>query len=120
MYISLPLFLEGFPWGSDDKASASNAGDPGSIPGSGSSPGEGNGSSLSPVGYSPWGRQESDTIERLHFTSLHFRFVLKEGEKLLVKSCILSKQSYFTTFILLQDLINSFLYILLAFCWVFS
>ena len=24
------------------------------------------------VGYSPWGRKESDTTERLHFTSLHF------------------------------------------------
>ena len=23
------------------------------------------------VGYSPWGRKESDTTERLHFTSLH-------------------------------------------------
>ena len=22
-------------------------------------------------GYSPWGRKESDTTERLHFTSLH-------------------------------------------------
>ena len=36
----------GFPGGSDGKASACNAGDPGSIPGSGSSPGEGNGSPL--------------------------------------------------------------------------
>ena len=24
------------------------------------------------IGYSPWGRKESDTTERLHFTSLHF------------------------------------------------
>ena len=24
------------------------------------------------VGYSPWGRKESDATERLHFTSLHF------------------------------------------------
>ena len=31
-----------FPGGSEAKASASNAGDPGSIPGSGRSPGEGN------------------------------------------------------------------------------
>ena len=36
----------GFPGGSDDKESACNAGDPGSIPGSGRSPGEGNGNSL--------------------------------------------------------------------------
>ena len=36
----------GFPGGSEDKASAYNAGDPGSIPGSGRSPGEGNGNPL--------------------------------------------------------------------------
>ena len=36
----------GFPGGSDGKASACNAGDPGSIPGSGRSPGEGNGNLL--------------------------------------------------------------------------
>ena len=38
--------LMGFPGGSDGKASACNAGDPGSIPGSGRSPGEGNGNPL--------------------------------------------------------------------------
>ena len=35
-----------FPGGSEVKASASNGGDPGSIPGSGRSPGEGNGNPL--------------------------------------------------------------------------
>ena len=35
-----------FPGGSEVKASASNVGDPGSIPGSGRSPGEGNGNPL--------------------------------------------------------------------------
>ena len=35
--------LYGFPGGSDSKAPACNAGDLGSIPGSGRSPGEGNG-----------------------------------------------------------------------------
>ena len=35
-----------FPGGSDSKASACNAGDPGSIPGLGISPGEGNGHPL--------------------------------------------------------------------------
>ena len=34
---------KGFPGGSEVKASASNVGDPGSIPGLGRSPGEGNG-----------------------------------------------------------------------------
>ena len=38
--------LTGFPGGSDSKASAYNAGDPGSIPGLGRSPGEGNGNLL--------------------------------------------------------------------------
>ena len=36
----------GFPGGAEVKASASNAGDLGSIPGSGRSPGEGNGNSV--------------------------------------------------------------------------
>ena len=36
----------GFPGGSEVKVSAWNAGDPGSIPGSGRSPGEGNGNPL--------------------------------------------------------------------------
>ena len=42
----------GFPGGSDSKASTCNAGDLGSIPGSGKSPGEGNGSPLQY--YCPW------------------------------------------------------------------
>ena len=37
---------QGFPGGSDGKASACNAGDPGSILGSGRSPGAGNGNTL--------------------------------------------------------------------------
>ena len=63
--------------GSEVKASACNAGDLGSIPGSGRSPGEGNGNPLqhscleNPMGYSPRGRKESDTTERLNF---HFHF----------------------------------------------
>ena len=67
-----------FPGGSDGKASAYNAGDPGSIPGSGRSPGEGNGNPLqyscleNPkdgeawVDYTPWGHKESDMTEQLH------------------------------------------------------
>ena len=38
--------LRGFPGGSEGKASACNVGDPGSIPGSARSPGEGNGHPL--------------------------------------------------------------------------
>ena len=60
------------------KVSAYNVGDPGSIPGSGRSSGWGNANPLpvlfpgkshgqrSLVGYSPWGRKESDTTEWLH------------------------------------------------------
>ena len=69
-----------FPGGSDGKASVYNAGDPGSSPRLGRSPGEGNGNPLqyylpvrshgqrSLVGYSLWGCKESDTTERLHFS----------------------------------------------------
>ena len=40
------MIIIDFPGGSDGKASAYNAGDLGSIPGSGRSPGEGNGNPL--------------------------------------------------------------------------
>ena len=61
--------------GSVVKNLTANAGDLGSIPGSGRSPGEGNGKPLqysclkfhgqrSLVGYSPWGCEESDTTEQ--------------------------------------------------------
>ena len=67
-YYQTSLFYLGFPGGSEVIASAWNAGDLGSIPGLGRSPGEGNGKSL--VGYSPWGPKELDTTERFHF---HFK-----------------------------------------------
>ena len=37
------MHIQGFPGGSEDKASACNERDPGSIPGLGRAPGEGNG-----------------------------------------------------------------------------
>ena len=40
------MLAMGFPGGSEGKASACDAGDPGLIPGSGRSPGEGNGNPL--------------------------------------------------------------------------
>ena len=44
--IMVLLIFMGFPGGSDGKASACSGGDPGSIPGLGRSPGEGNGNPL--------------------------------------------------------------------------
>ena len=41
-----PFYVTGFPGGSEVRVSAWNAGDPSSIPGSGRSPGEGNGNPL--------------------------------------------------------------------------
>ena len=34
------------------------------------------------MGYSPSGRKESDTTERLHFTSLHFTSLLSQALRL--------------------------------------
>ena len=42
-FLEASTVIQGFPWGSDGKESTCNAGYPGSIPGSGRSPGEGNG-----------------------------------------------------------------------------
>ena len=69
-FISYYGSLMGFPGGPDGKAPVCNVGDLGSIPGLEKSPGEGNGRShgwRSLVGYSPRGRKELDTTERLHF-----------------------------------------------------
>ena len=69
--------LVGFTGGSDSKESACNAGDLGSISGSGRSPGGGHDNPFqyfclenphgqrSLVDYNPWGHKESDTAERL-------------------------------------------------------
>ena len=47
--------VEGFPDGSEGKASACNAGDPGSIPGLGRSPEEGNATHSSTLAWKiPW------------------------------------------------------------------
>ena len=67
-----------FLGGSDGKISAHNAGDLGSIPGSGGSPGGGNGNPLqcscleNPMDRGAWWATvhrdaESDTVESLHF-----------------------------------------------------
>ena len=70
------MFL-GFPCGSSSKESACNAGDLGSVPGLGRSPGEGKGYPLQYSGLensmdSPWGLKELDMTERLALTSLEW------------------------------------------------
>ena len=84
-FLELRMFLKcgkamGFPCGSAGKESAHSAGDLGSIPGLGRSPGEGEGC---PLQYS--GLENSmdcivhrvtmsrTQLNKLHFTSLHFR-----------------------------------------------
>ena len=74
-YWSLPGKGGAFLVAQTVKESACNAGDQSSMPGSGKSPGEGNGTPLqypclekshgwrSLLGYSPWGLKEWDTIE---------------------------------------------------------
>ena len=70
------IYNSGLPGGSDSKESACSAGDLGSFPGLGRSPGEGNGNPLqysfqenpmdegaSRATYSPWGRKKSNTTE---------------------------------------------------------
>ena len=81
----------GFLGGSIDKESSCNAGDLGSIPGLGRSPGGGHGNPLqyscleNPqgqrglVGYSPWGCKESDTTE----LTKHRSFRSKQPGKLI-------------------------------------
>ena len=76
--------LKGLPGDSDGKESACNTGDPGSIPGSGTSPwrkewqpsliflSEEFHGQRSLACYSPWGRKESDTTEQLKL-SLYFQ-----------------------------------------------
>ena len=77
LYLRWIIQFLGFPYGSDGKESTCSVGDLGSTPGSGRSPGGGNGNSLqyscleNPHGqrsladHSPWGCKELDMTEQL-------------------------------------------------------
>ena len=89
----------GFPGGSEGKASVYNAGDLGSIPGSGRSFGEGNGN---PLQYSclenamdrgAWwatvrGVAESDKTERLHFRDFRVEGLVQEAQQMVTTPVI--------------------------------
>ena len=71
----IPHIQISFPGDSDSQEPACSAGDPGSIPGWGRSPGEGNGHPLpwteEPGGLTTHGVTESDTTEQLTLMSLY-------------------------------------------------
>ena len=84
----------GFPCGSAGKESACKAGDLGSIPGLGRSPGEGKDYPLQYSGlensglvlwprklHSPWGCKESDTIEQLSLSLFVSQYLILEQPK---------------------------------------
>ena len=79
-----------FPGGSDGKEFTCNAGDPGSISGSGRFPGEGNGNPLqyslleNPIDRGVWwaivpGVPKSQTAEQLNHHSTNFKCLIGEG-----------------------------------------
>ena len=75
-----------FPFGSDCKASAYNARDPGSIPGSGSSPGEGNGNPLqNSCLENPTDRAQSQT--RLSDFTFTFHFHILKSHPVWTSRC---------------------------------
>ena len=84
----------GFPGGSDGKESTCNAGDLGSIPQLGRSPGEGQNNLLqysclknphgqrSQVAYSQWSCKESDTTERLSTQHTDIKYMWSETKSI--------------------------------------
>ena len=76
------LITKDFPGGSEVKASAWNAGDQGSIPGSGRSPGEGNGNSLqySCLDRGPGGLQSMGS-QRVGHDCVTFTFIIQDVKK---------------------------------------
>ena len=85
-----------FPGGSEVKASASNAGDPASIPGSGRSPGKGNGHPLQysclensrdrGAWWAAWGCKELDTTEETSHALTSARLLIRSSSHFLLTS----------------------------------
>ena len=93
---------------------------------SGKSPGGGNGNPLHPVflpgkshgrrrlaGYSPWGHNESDTTERLHFISFYMTYDAERLSINLSSICISLTRCLFRSFV--QFWIRLFIFLLLSF-----
>ena len=101
MGFSLCFLLSGFfPGGSEVKASACNAGDLGSIPGSVRSPGEGNSNPLqysclenSMDGEAWWATVHGVAKSRTRLSDFTFSFTFLPGE-LLITASLLSKMSH--------------------------
>jgi len=119
-FLLQPSVLNEVPGSSDGKASAYSVGGPGSIPGSGRSPGEGNGNPLqyyclgNPMAGGTWwatlhGVTKSQRTWLNDFTFFHFNFYLKNKNKN-KKSCI-QRINYMVTLIIFptrnKDLIDS-------------
>ena len=84
MKLTMLVSCWGFPGGSEDKASACNAGDPGSIPGLGGSPGEGNGNPFqyscleNPMDTTVHGVAKSRTrLSVSYFTEHYIKYYIK-------------------------------------------
>ena len=115
--ISPCCIYAGLPWWFSDEESAYSAGDLGSIPGSGRSPGEGNGKPLqcsclgNPMDRGAWQAtvhgvtKESDTTEHLNKTTLRLypRFLTStrldlQWERVIQVDCILSLRVKLSTY----------------------
>ena len=115
LYFICIVFYLVFLGGSDDKESACNAGDLGLIPGSGRSPGEGNGYPLqysclenphgqrSLAGGLQWGCKELDILNHFHFAVSHIlhNYYCERG-RIFHPVNVLSYTSLFSLFLLLN------------------
>ena len=81
--VTTVVYIFNFPGGSDGKASAYNAGDPGSIPGWGRSSGEGNGTPLqyscleNPMGGAWWATVHGVATSRTRLSNFTYLLILK-------------------------------------------